>query len=174
MRKMIATSGTIQAMPRTDAWSLLNLLPNFELIAGRKDGNGMTTPYLQRLFQFHKGSIKTNNIKAYVVGVNKFQFHKGSIKTDLGEAHFVVADMFQFHKGSIKTWTGGLYCLSLHVFQFHKGSIKTVHAATGRDGERRFNSIKVRLRHRGQHAEIYAAEFQFHKGSIKTSGAYCI
>ena len=36
-------------MPRTDAWSLLNLLPNFELIAGRKDGNGMTTPYLQRL-----------------------------------------------------------------------------------------------------------------------------
>ena len=36
-------------MPRTDAWSLLNLLPNFELIAGRKDGNGMTTPYLKRL-----------------------------------------------------------------------------------------------------------------------------
>ena len=35
-------------MPRTDAWSLLNLLPNFELIAGRKDGNGMTTPYLNR------------------------------------------------------------------------------------------------------------------------------
>lgn len=48
MRKMIATSGTIQAMPRMDAWSLLNILPNFELIAGRKDGNGMTTPYLQR------------------------------------------------------------------------------------------------------------------------------
>lgn len=36
-------------MPRTDAWSLLNLLPNFELIAGRKDGNGMTTPYLKRI-----------------------------------------------------------------------------------------------------------------------------
>ena len=55
-----------------------------------------------------------------------FQFHKGSIKT-LAFVEDVTAIVFQFHKGSIKTPLGFIQSKSAIVFQFHKGSIKTKH-----------------------------------------------
>ena len=33
------------------------------------------------LFQFHKGTIKTPKLTAFLTAVFQFQFHKGTIKT---------------------------------------------------------------------------------------------
>ena len=35
--------------------------------------------------------------------VSVFQFHKGTIKTDLSHRNMFTAQIFQFHKGTIKT-----------------------------------------------------------------------
>ena len=44
----------------------------------------MNNRWLFPLFQFHKGSIKTNAHELLHVTLALFQFHKGSIKTILG------------------------------------------------------------------------------------------
>ena len=42
-------------------------------------GNSLT--YCNLLFQFHKGTIKTAELKTSYDRFNGFQFHKGTIKT---------------------------------------------------------------------------------------------
>ena len=98
-------------------------------------------------FQFHKGSIKTNEQIKGLPPPPIFQFHKGSIKTSdtfyvpqqrynfnsikvrLRRARLTPDTMrptqFQFHKGSIKTLISNLFKVNKKIFQFHKGSIKT-------------------------------------------------
>ena len=77
------------------------------------------------VFQFHKGTIKTddrrnkqalfadfNSIKVrlkrlllmYCICVVIFQFHKGTIKTNSRSRRRRQGDEFQFHKGTIKTF----------------------------------------------------------------------
>ena len=58
----------------------------------------------------------------------------------------------------------------VNKFQFHKGTIKTLFnsADDSRPAIRDFNSIKVRLKHRGTRARVGILLFQFHKGTIKT------
>ena len=55
------------------------------------------------LFQFHKGTIKTNMYTARKMFYEPFQFHKGTIKTDVEPTEVFPVKLFQFHKGTIKT-----------------------------------------------------------------------
>ena len=43
-------------------------------------------------FQFHKGSIKTEEMSQLQEQANKFQFHKGSIKTII--FHFILSGTY--------------------------------------------------------------------------------
>ena len=54
------------------------------------------------LFQFHNGSIKSDNVRMILPPSAEFQFHNGSIKS---ESFYPSSDYFkgfQFHNGSIK------------------------------------------------------------------------
>ena len=77
----------------------------------------------ERLFQFHKGTIRTRNLEAT-------RPHK---------------DEFQFHKGTIRTRSGCPFSPALLQFQFHKGTIRTIYRVTTKQYSINFNSIKVRL-----------------------------
>ena len=107
--------------------------------------DSFTTDYL--LFQFHKGTIKTN---AQVMRLNAllwFQFHKGTIKTQQFDFNYKSSGVFQFHKGTIKT------LVQIPLFLFWGN----------------FNSIKVRLKQARPIVITRARQFQFHKGTIKTA-----
>ena len=54
-------------------------------------------------FQFHKGSINTEDLLTEETTSAKFQFHKGSINTDAWNLRNYFTIEFQFHKGSINT-----------------------------------------------------------------------
>ena len=104
---------------------VVNLLFNFNSIKVRlRPVYSSTKQASETLFQFHKGSIKTqagrlteiihdcfNSIKVRLrlrmspVELKKltFQFHKGSIKTIRQHHRPPRTPPFQFHKGSIKT-----------------------------------------------------------------------
>ena len=57
----------------------------------------------------------------------RFQFHKGTIRTEQGRADAAQHILFQFHKGTIRTFKRQNYVLfHISVFQFHKGTIRTV------------------------------------------------
>ena len=83
-----------------------------------------------QIFQFHKGTIKTNNDKTWCKDAHPFQFHKGTIKTCLTPYKRVLL-VFQFHKGTIKTGSSGGYAKIGSSFQFHKGTIKTLNKEVG-------------------------------------------
>ncbi len=54
---------------------------------------------------------------------------------------------FQFHEGPIKTSFAVSYCKVCSLFQFHEGPIKTARISTFAYAKKRFNSMKVRLKH---------------------------
>gem|GEM_PF-2190259 len=119
------------------------------------------------LFQFHKGSIKTDKITVTIPLEMSFNSIKvrlrqedassnppfpisfNSIKVRLRlattEAGYTTQS-FQFHKGSIKTRCTDRSVRSPTMFQFHKGSIKTSSLLSGAQDIHGLNSIKVRLR----------------------------
>ena len=79
---------------------------------------------MNKIFQFHKGSIKTQMHAVYGTNVTNFN----SIKVRLRQHMCFVEDnnhVFQFHKGSIKTCGKCTIQPGVLLFQFHKGSIKT-------------------------------------------------
>ena len=71
-------------------------------------------------FQFHKGSIQTENKPIYLKLIVKFQFHKGSIQTGYDEDKKAIPVQFQFHKGSIQTHL----CVAIHLCFVNFNSIK--------------------------------------------------
>ena len=98
------------------------------------------------VFQFHKGTIKTdvgghiphnvrnfNSIKVQLKQLIYFliQFvnlNFNSIKVQLKLLHrleVAVVTQFQFHKGTIKTNVPSALTIIVSLFQFHKGTIKT-------------------------------------------------
>ena len=118
------------------------------------------------LFQFHKGTIRTNSSVSTLRWSFLFQFHKGTIRTfepsntrrqrayfnsikvrleQLGVDDTLGFEVFQFHKGTIRTGSGVKLSLFLVKFQFHKGTIRTKTFTVGEPGLVNFNSIKVRL-----------------------------
>ena len=58
-------------------------------------------------FQFHKGTIKTEDSEQRKRPPRKFQFHKGTIKTSAHCCVTSTTSTFQFHKGTIKTMNDG-------------------------------------------------------------------
>ena len=59
--------------------------------------------FTAQVFQFHKGTIRTNNLRAAGLNAKLFQFHKGTIRTKCTDKHLSSYLAFQFHKGTIRT-----------------------------------------------------------------------
>ena len=55
------------------------------------------------IFQFHKGTIRTNKRNRNALIQLSFQFHKGTIRTILSTVTVNLHSLFQFHKGTIRT-----------------------------------------------------------------------
>ena len=124
--------------------------------------------YMQAVFQFHYGAIKTNGVEdcigaafcfnsimvrlrpTYTIGhlynVTEFQFHYGTIKTSARLVDKLMLQAFQFHYGTIKTPLSSIFNCPLKLFQFHYGTIKTRRLNMASLTLSHFNSIMVRLR----------------------------
>ena len=75
-----------------------------------------------------------------------FQFHNGSIKSENKVKGYTLDTLFQFHNGSIKSFPL-LKDSSSSLFQFHNGSIKSCQAAIAQLHKLlSFNSTMVRLK----------------------------
>ena len=120
-----------------------------------------------KLFQFHKGTIRTivqSFFACSIIGFNSIKVRLEPLSPFLRK--FIVG--FQFHKGTIRT-TFLLYLFSVSSpFQFHKGTIRTNERVPGTRTPGSFNSIKVRLEHSGTSTTTAEQAFQFHKGTIRT------
>ena len=80
--------------------------------------------WFTRLFQFHKGTIKT----LITPFLQIIFLYFNSIKVQLKLQNWYCArppNLFQFHKGTIKTKLAILF-ETCKLFQFHKGTIKTI------------------------------------------------
>ena len=76
---------------------------NFNSIKVRLKLYVMSAVLATMIFQFHKGTIKTDYLSVNTSLNNAFQFHKGTIKTEYGPTTLRPHYQFQFHKGTIKT-----------------------------------------------------------------------
>ena len=79
---------------------------------------------MSNIFQFHKGTIKTNCLYS----PESIQQHFNSIKVQLKPLDKNTVSpllLFQFHKGTIKTLQSVPTNGQSQLFQFHKGTIKT-------------------------------------------------
>ena len=74
-----------------------------------------------------------------------FQFHKGTIRTQDAFVDYYNVPAFQFHKGTIRTFTSVTTSSARTTFQFHKGTIRTQANVELKKLDLNFNSIKVRL-----------------------------
>ena len=102
---------------------------------------------LQDKFQFHKGTIRTEQDGCMLQHLTAFQFHKGTIRT----LHLLHLLLVFLHFNSIKVRLEPTTLPKVegrNEFQFHKGTIRTSH---------KFNRY------------MPFVEFQFHKGTIRTS-----
>ena len=128
-----------------------------------------------RLFQFHKGTIRTNHFSLLIISILYFN----SIKVRLERHDFSMRGMSSFDFNSIKVrleheyfiWILTTYidfnsikvrleqCRPhlpklISLFQFHKGTIRTKNLEDLKVHQRNFNSIKVRLEPRNRlHAD---------------------
>ena len=121
---------------------------------------------MQSIFQFHKGTIRTeclarllqvfchfNSIKVQlergaVVLIFLYLNNFNSIKVQLEPASgsgSLSGSTFQFHKGTIRTSGSQASYYSQMSFQFHKGTIRTRYPGSGCTHHLDFNSIKVQL-----------------------------
>ena len=57
---------------------------NFNSIKVQLEHDSVFRQVFQPLFQFHKGTIRTNLLCSSATTVEKFQFHKGTIRTAAG------------------------------------------------------------------------------------------
>ena len=79
---------------------------------------------LMLVFQFHKGTIRTQRCSVTLTTLAHFN----SIKVQLEHIHphsNLLPLPFQFHKGTIRTELPQLEADYGKVFQFHKGTIRT-------------------------------------------------
>ena len=56
-----------------------------------------------KAFQFHKGTIRTEDFDYLTIELTEFQFHKGTIRTVNFGGAIDLLKAFQFHKGTIRT-----------------------------------------------------------------------
>ena len=76
--------------------------PNFNSIKVQLKRHQKWNDGSVRKFQFHKGTIKADDIIESADGVPIFQFHKGTIKALFRCRALRAFAAFQFHKGTIK------------------------------------------------------------------------
>ena len=67
----------------------MKLKRNFNSIKVRLKLGNDAVRLLDMLFQFHKGTIKTQVISIRLVSLHRFQFHKGTIKTFINCLHSI-------------------------------------------------------------------------------------
>ncbi len=97
-----------------------------------------------RLFQFHKGTIRT--IDKYMNKLNLTNFNSIKVRLELMQDELPLkSSVFQFHKGTIRTSYPRMREGPYLQFQFHKGTIRTNHLPKSVQWRTNFNSIKVRL-----------------------------
>ena len=169
----------------------------FNSIKVQLEHSRFTRSWVARLFQFHKGTIRTVNTNFNWTLKILFQFHKGTIRTCkvLRPLRWIIPT-FQFHKGTIRTrWKPASLAHLRHfnsikvqlehdavdminsqqLFQFHKGTIRTTLLTFWATPIGDFNSIKVQLE---REISVNAANalllFQFHKGTIRTLFYRCL
>ena len=124
--------------------------------------------YMQAVFQFHYGAIKTNGVEdcigaafcfnSIMVRLRRLLSLKPPLPTKYFNSimvrlrptytigHLYNVTEFQFHYGTIKTSARLVDKLMLQAFQFHYGTIKTTARRHCRRHVSYFNSIMVRLR----------------------------
>ena len=79
--------------------------------------------------------------------INLFQFHKGTIRTNQMQQYYTDFMYFNSIEVQLELKIG---CVSISIckrFQFHKGTIRTAVASYQHEGCIHFNSIKVQLEH---------------------------
>ena len=76
------------------------------------------------LFQFHKGTIKTQPLDRRALSLYSFNSIKVRLRLD-DDIMNVAPISFQFHKGTTKTLSKDQFTKIFSKFQFHKGTIKT-------------------------------------------------
>ena len=114
---------------RLEPWlnKMVLLLLNFNSIKVRLEPRRVHGRYVDELFQFHKGTIRTLFVNNPAFIVLRFQFHKGTIRTPMPTPSF--ARMYYFNsikvrlERFIERAAGGAA-----TFQFHKGTIRTIQA----------------------------------------------
>ena len=80
---------------------------------------------LLKSFQFHKGTIRTDDFTQYLN--DKTDFNSIKVRLELpGLCQAVEVSGFQFHKGTIRTRERATEGRTDRPFQFHKGTIRTV------------------------------------------------
>ena len=107
----------------------------------------MSGSMLSVMFQFHTGSIKSNNQERIKGDTMKFQFHTGSIKSD--KCHFVVVKRICFNSILVRLKVQPVtnYDLFLDGFNSILVRLKVQHLTTHVQMLCRcFNSILVRLK----------------------------
>ena len=123
--------------------------------------------YHIKLFQFHKGTIRTVLPVFLQPGISHFN----SIKVRLElprKTLWLMFITFQFHKGTIRTNIRcGIYRNSKH-FNSIKVRLELIILLTYFRLHRDFNSIKVRLELSFVGSFCTSSKFQFHKGTIRT------
>ena len=77
------------------------------------------------IFQFHKGTIKTNARLVILLYKRYFNSIKVRLKRMFLCKSRINSSTFQFHKGTIKTRIFNPVVSVAFEFQFHKGTIKT-------------------------------------------------
>ena len=101
-----------------------------------------------KLFQFHKGTIRTKQAEYNCSGEKDFNSIKVRLEHFYDYCTTSLVTTFQFHKGTIRTSVKHLSTLSRSIFQFHKGTIRTSNWWAFTCVFSNFNSIKVRLEQR--------------------------
>ena len=96
------------------------------------------------LFQFHKGTIRTQVHQNTVNVKLHFNSIKVQLEPQLLQAAFLLV-LFQFHKGTIRTASPSKHRQCKVAFQFHKGTIRTEVPRPWLSAPCYFNSIKVQL-----------------------------
>ena len=98
-----------------------------------------------KLFQFHKGTIRTGLHIFQVARISLFQFHKGTIRTKRHLYCMQLDNYFNSIKVRLDPPCSSLLLHFVKAFQFHKGTIRTSHIPLYVYPFGYFNSIKVRL-----------------------------
>ena len=121
-----------------------------------------------RIFQFHKGAIRTYSQSYFSLFLKNFNSIKVRLEPEGGFSASYLS-VFQFHKGAIRTGGGRSPHRTNNLFQFHKGAIRTNAFINFKFILANFNSIKVRLERRKRRGRPRWSKFQFHKGAIRTT-----